>query len=597
MTDKRTVRNISGLCAVAVFSVLLIAIPAVCFDFYYDLNDDTLIKDVISGAYSGAPSGYCVQLLYPLSWLISLIYRAVPDFAWYGLFLCVCQFGAAVLIACRLASLFKSVKQRVFALLIELLVLFGLFFREIVILQYSVTAGFCMVGAIFWVATSPQKGKRGESIPWVFLTLLAFSIRTEVCLMLSPFLLMAIFFKAAQGKIFTRANFKGYVLPLCAVAVGGLALFCLDMIAYCGEWSSFRSFFDARTTLYDFYGIPDYDENIEFYESVGLSRESYELLENYNFALDDSIDTWLLEAIADYQRGKLENTLGYASRNNLREALWLYKDKLFGEIDADTAAIAAAYLIYIIACLAPAAKNGELFNRAGRTFLQVAVLLVIRSALWLYLYMVDRAISRVTVPLTMAELSCVSGLALEACVPLQGIQSRAQKRLCGFACAVLVIGLLAAMVGELSNVGAEYEARESADDRWNAFMDYCRANSGNYYVIDVYSSTSYGGASYSEKVFEDVDNSYKNFDYCGGWLAKSPLARQKLAAEGYRDVRSALLGGRGVYFVAAADRDVSWLEAFYAVRGAQVQCVGVDEILTAEGNTAFTVYRVMEDAQ
>lgn len=100
--------------------------------------------------------------------------------------------------------------------------------------------------------------------------------------------------------------------------------------------------FDARTKLYDFYGLPPYEDNREFYESIGLSQESYTLLENYNFALDDSIDTWRLEAIVAYQEEMarqhvdvgtgLEDTFGFVSKNSVGEAVWLYKNQLFRDL-------------------------------------------------------------------------------------------------------------------------------------------------------------------------------------------------------------------------------------------------------------------------
>ena len=121
-------------------------------------------------------------------------------------------------------------------------------------------------------------------------------------------------------------------------------------------------------------------------------------------------------------------------------------------------------------------------------------------------------------------------------------------------------------------------------------MNYCRENEERYYVIDVYSSTSYEGAAYSEKIFRDADNAYKNFDYCGGWFAKSPLSRQKLADRGFRDLQSALLKQTKVCFVAAPNRDMEWMETYYAKRGVNIACERVDEIRTDSGETAFFVY-------
>ena len=211
MTDSRTGRKAGRVCVLAVFTLLLVAFPAIVFDFYYDLNDDTLIKDIVSGAYTGTPSGYSVQLLYPLSWLLALLYKAVPNAAWYGLFLCVCQFGAAFLIAVRLTALFQSTKGRIMALLAEFFLLFGLFLRELVIVQYSVTAGMCMMCAVFLFITSDNK--KGRNVIPLLLVVLAFMIRTEVCLMLMPFVLMAGLFKwASEETIFTGANFRKYFI-------------------------------------------------------------------------------------------------------------------------------------------------------------------------------------------------------------------------------------------------------------------------------------------------------------------------------------------------------------------------------------------------
>ncbi|MDE7207125.1 MAG: hypothetical protein K2N90_08230, partial [Lachnospiraceae bacterium] len=331
MTDSRTDRKAGRVCVLTailiVFTLLLVAFPAIVFDFYYDLNDDTLIKDIVSGAYTGTPSGYSVQLLYPLAWLIAQLYKVVPNVAWYGLFLCVCQFGAIILIAIRLTAIFKTTKSRIMALLAVLFLFFGLFLRELVIVQYSVTAGMCMMCAIFLFITSDSRNKKGKNAIPLLLVVLAFMIRTEVCLMLMPFVLYAGLFQwASEEKIFMGANFRKYLLLIGGVLLGMLAVFSLNMLAYHGnEWSSFRDFFDARTKLYDFYEIPGYEQNKEFYETVGLSRESYTLLENYNFALDESIDTWLLESMAEHQKGQLNNTFGFVSKNSVREALWLYK--------------------------------------------------------------------------------------------------------------------------------------------------------------------------------------------------------------------------------------------------------------------------------
>ena len=79
-----------------------------CFDFYYDLNDDTMMLDIMAGAYSGTPDGHNMQTLYPLGAVIPLCYRVWGSVPWYGLFLCLCQFGCFWLAAVRLCALVLS---------------------------------------------------------------------------------------------------------------------------------------------------------------------------------------------------------------------------------------------------------------------------------------------------------------------------------------------------------------------------------------------------------------------------------------------------------------------------------------------------------
>ncbi len=75
-------------------SVVLCAAIGIFFDYYYDLNDDVLIKDILAGVYTGTPEGRNIQMLFPLSFVISLFYRVARGLPWYGIFLCLCHFGS-----------------------------------------------------------------------------------------------------------------------------------------------------------------------------------------------------------------------------------------------------------------------------------------------------------------------------------------------------------------------------------------------------------------------------------------------------------------------------------------------------------------------
>lgn len=630
MTDGHTKRKAGRVCGALVFTFLLVLFLAVKFDFYYDLNDDTMIKDILSGAYTGTPDGHCIQMLYPLSWILALFYKAIPIIPWYGLFLCACQFFVFFVVATRLMELCESLRAGILAVVAQTVLVLGLFLREFVIIQYSVTSGMCMAGAVFLFMTTPHIAKvplffRKNSLPLV-LVILAFMIRTEVCMMLLPFLLLAGLSKwGSEKKIFTETNFRKYLLLIGTALLGMVAAYSVDIIAYIGaDWSSFRSFFDARTKLYDFYELPSYEENRSFYASIGLSEESFALLENYNFALDDSIDTWCLESIVEYQEQLaaegvgLHDTFGFVSKNSVQEALWLYKnqfrkdfkvveERILGVgnglsiLEILRLTVAVAYLLYIfwwIFFVRRCKGKKKVF-----ALWNIMLLLAIRSILWMYLYMVDRVLERIVVPLLMLELVMLVGFAIGDMQAGKEDEDRTLKArtttkvVIGVIYTVCIVCVVLAWKGTMDSVQLEYDKRALADKRWNALMDYCRKNGQNYYVIDVYSSTSFDNAPYSEKIFINVDDSYKNFDICGGWAAKSPLTREKLGKMELKDIQNALCGKQQAnktkaFFIAVCGKDLNWLVEYYKKRGINITTVCIDKIDAEDVENLFEVYEL-----
>lgn len=605
---------------------LAIAGLAVGFDYYYDLNDDTTIKDILSGTYTGTPSGYSIQMLYPLGSFIALLYRAIPGISWYGLFLCSCQFAVVFFIAARVQKSAKSIKGQAVAIVLSMTLFIGILLRWFVIIQYSVTSAMCMVGAIFLFLTGENKSTvkdffRSNVIPLILIAL-SFMIRTEVCIMLVPFLLLAgISVWSDEKEAFYVINIKKYLmLAGSAVIILGMLL-CIDSLSFSlnaesVQWQGFNNFFDARTKLYDFYGIPDYEENKSFYDSIGMTKEAYTLLQNYNFSLDSDIDDRLLEKIMQYQRqqaveGKngmyvFPGPITLITRNSPKEAIWLYKRHLLSGNDGIFGiTILCAYMIWFL--VSRGRKKSGFWWKAP-------FLMVIRSILWLYLFMVDRSLDRVTIPLLSAELAFIAGLILreknfkdmsDENLLTKKISAQKEKLFKSNFCLCTSVFMICAVAACLINVKAtktEIDARKIVNKRWEALISYCAEHydenemdlAQRFYVIDVYSSTSHDGIPYSERIFSSgayTDNSYRNFDICGGWLAKSPLTQEKLEQVCISDIESALYQ-QEAYFVAECDKDLSWLIQYYAQKNMPVSIEEIDVIMLDE-EEVFAVYQLI----
>ena len=55
MAGKQFLKKHENCILSLAMALILAGILAARFDFYYDLNDDVLIKDILSGVYSGTP--------------------------------------------------------------------------------------------------------------------------------------------------------------------------------------------------------------------------------------------------------------------------------------------------------------------------------------------------------------------------------------------------------------------------------------------------------------------------------------------------------------------------------------------------------------
>lgn len=335
MAGKQFLKKHENCILSLAMALILAGILAARFDFYYDLNDDVLIKDILSGVYSGTPDGHTMQLLYPLGALLALLYRglSIPVF---GAFLLFCQFGSiwavgyrsTVLVdeeraardgapfapgmcsaasATRLAepavcSAWNTTAKRLgvkgVLLLAEALFWFAAMGSHLVYLQYTVTAGMLAGAAIFWVVTA--KGK--ERFWALLLYWLSFCLRPEMALLCLPLAgAGGLCIWGREKQIFSKESLRHYLGLLAALVIGMGVFYGLDVLAYSDpNWKDFRQFFDERTILYDYHldFIEQYDENREAYEETGVSRTLQEMLKNYNFGAADEIDTQMLSSLA-----------------------------------------------------------------------------------------------------------------------------------------------------------------------------------------------------------------------------------------------------------------------------------------------------------
>lgn len=579
------------------FVAAMMLIIGSLFDYYYDLNDDGLMKDILAGVYTGTPEGHNIQMLWPVSALISVFYRVARPLPWYGLFLCGCHFGCFFLILKRSLKLASCGWEKLLAAVAETLVFTAFFLEHLVYTQYTVSCTLLAGTAAFlFYTTDIELDNRNfvkSNLPAVCLVILAYLIRSEMLLLVLPMICVAGAAKwGSEKKIFTPRHAKKYFSVIGMILVGLLLSQGVHMLAYSSpEWKSFTELFNNRTELYDFQVIPPYEGNEAFYESVGLAESEKILFDNYNFGIDEEIDHELMGQVAEYA-GKLrkENT---PVMQNLKEKAGAYLYRFLGGKTKSGSDYPWNYLVilgYVLAFLTgiPLRNQAEQqkgpwqqrMKNAASILWKLAFLFAVRTVLWMYILWGERSPSRITDSLYLMEFLILSAMIL---VHLGEIHSERNRRwleaVTGGLCILLAVMVLPA---KGSAVMDQQAVREEVNAPYGELYAYFKEHPDQFYFMDVYSSVAY-----SEKMFKNVDNTLANYDILGGWACKSPLQEKKLAAFGITDIEQALREEEHIYFVKNTAEDMQWLFRYYEGHGTPVKAA-----LLATISDTFEIYQI-----
>lgn len=629
---KRENWLIPGFCCLLLFLGIGMA-----WDYYFDLNDDVLIRDILSGVYTGEPEALTAQLLWPLSALLAGLYRALPGVPVFGAFLWLCQAGSIFLIlkrsldavsgsaapgkirAAGTSSVGGSLKKLCLSLLETLLIAACLLYH-LVFVQYTVTAGLLATAAIFtFLTVRERESERAVTfwlrcLPAALLFWLAFCLRSEMGLLLLPLAGVGGIWKwaarAMRGPVFTGRNAASFLGVFGLILAGVLACFGADRLACSDpEWQEFEALFDARTQVYDFYdaSLRSFEENREFYEGLGLTEAQCELLVNYNYGADDAINAQVMEQIAAYGR-ETRGTFAHS----LAEGVWLYVQRLKNNrsivpddqlpwlaLEGGFAALllAAAFVRWRAA---RKQKRQERDGGNGRErkernacgiLWKLLLLGAVRSGLWMYLILRERVPERISHPLYFCELVMLAWLFLDTVCGMRQISGQQSSgwQTSGpeglpvrvIRIAALVLSLAAVVIWlpqEAERTDAEYARREQGNAVNLAALSRYRQE--NLYLADVMSTVDFSEKLFTEKIRPG------NYDLLGGWMCKSPHSEKKLAAFGYESMGQAVLSGENVRFVGEADTDWSWLTELLAEHGGNGELV-LEEEITAEGRSLY----------
>lgn len=561
-------------CIIVMLTIIVnVVLMSLFFDFYYDLNDDVMMKDIMAGVYTGTPDGHNMQTLYILGAFISLCYRLCRGIPWYGLFLFVCQMGSLYLIGVRLLHLCKKVWTKAGSMIVLSAFLWGIMLSHLVAIQYTITVAVMAAAAIFLFLMT-EKGLSWKqfvlkNIPSIVLVVVAYQLRTEMLLLVFPLICLAGLLRWLEEEhFFQKENYFKYGITVGCILAGMLVSSLLDQMAYGSEeWQKFQTFFDKRTQVYDYhYEVLTSGEHAEYLSSLGLEEAQQELLSNYNFGLDERIDEQLLGEIATYAKENTDGTKWSIGCVAEKGKYYLYRT-LHSQDAPYNYMVLAAYL-----CVAVLGIYQIIREKKWKTVWELVLLGGFRTVLWMYILMMGRDPVRITHSLYLAEFAVLVGM----------ICNLGKQKMSSVLLGLLFVCYLP---HSIMTTVSDMKTREEANVDCLAIAEYCKAHPDNFYFEDVYSTVGF-----SQKIFREVDNQLSNYDIMGGWMCKSPLYYEKLAQFDMTTMEDALLYDDNVYFIMeSADNNTNWMQAYYADKGIEVAIEQTDKI-----NDAYVVYRVVE---
>ena len=220
------------------FNIAYFAVMAVVLPMGFEENDDIIMAMIANGTYSGTPDGHLVYINVLYGWLLAALYSLTGAIEWYTLAFAVLHVvSMSALAYCIWTTPNRARWERV----LWLLVLYVLWARIIVALQFTTTAGLvCLAGCMLLLRKSPKA--RWSGVVFVIVAaLIRFFAAGLVGLLMAPIIIYTY-----------RFHWNKYIaVVLMLMAVVGCRIVNQRTYDSDPEWKYFREYNRLRAQLND----------------------------------------------------------------------------------------------------------------------------------------------------------------------------------------------------------------------------------------------------------------------------------------------------------------------------------------------------------
>ena len=571
--------------------------------FRYEVNDDAVIAQILDGSFTGTPDAHGVFVEYPLSWIMSALYRIKPSLDLNGFRLGMFQFegfhcenmnwyvGVIVLLetVALVAVLFRmldyfSCCRLIICGLYDLGFLF-IWLKCFTAVTFSTAAAFCGCMALLFLAFS-EKQKLWR--PWNLIVLgillsSAYCLRSNCFYMILPFAGMELLWKYHLDFLHQAKPWA--VLFFCGILSVGLIVLNGRMYGSQG-WKQYKIYNHARAYLQDYVGFPEYEEHREFYDSLGIDGVKREAMARYSYCMADDFDTRWVEETYRYQKG-LEPQISW--KEKIKKAEKKAKEYLLKKEQGPEELRFFSFYVWIL--LPPLYITTVLFcfkrenpgKQAAKHLWNLACGAAMAGFLWMewiYLAIGGRFPQRVEE--TIRLLTLTVGIILAGHLLYIWKENDRMRFLVILQILLLVFlsrqGNGQAWIEEISGEQRYYlmYASEKAE-----VLSYCGEHPKNQYVLDTRSFTKASRPS--------DDTRQGNWFMSASWSAFTPLYYDKLAASKTKTLGADFLKRDNVYVITKGKKNIAALMGIGDKNRVEVEIV--DEIMTSTNNF-FEVYKV-----
>lgn len=566
-----------------VVSFLLVVFMAMgislVFGYAFSTNDDAMLRNIINGNYTGTPDAHMVYIMYPLGFIWKCMYQMMPNVPWYDVFMVGMHYLCWYMILLRIMQQFERKAEKLLAAILAAAVLIIIDLPYLVMHQYTVLAAILAAVAIFWLITSRAETKAGywvdRSICIIFLCCCLW-LRKQVFFMALPIGLFILLkeFGSTDKNIKKSILFKRLGLFLGIVVAIVTFSFVVEGIAYRDEeWKDFKIYNDARTDIYDYYGVPAYEEYAQAYEEIDISYGDWIVIDRYDSGLVNSLTTDKMLEMAQWSIDKKEESQQYYSV--FRQGLYSVCNEIFyNSVQPAGLCLCILYVVALLYAYRRGDKNG---------FLCLCGLLVFQALFVGYFILQGRFPERISYGLYFMQICYLAGFLLGGVKDKLYIL-RKDKFWCVALVAVLLIILASVGLYRVRmTINESNDIKASATD-WKYVNEYFLQNADKKYCI-VTKSFVFS----TELMFDEEKVESDNVIRLGSWIQHSPLEAAHNSKLGVTEIGESILQDEQVYLVESAENDLWWLDGYLESQDAEKEIEIVDEIVTPGGRTFFVI--------